>query len=234
MVNERPNSPLKKSIRSAVGSCDRITALRSLPESPDSTRSRALSSVTIARPRLQSDFINGLLNYDVDGTTCLRQLQGISAECPWLSWRVRRMMGRAPGPRCLSPISLIFISLRPFSFSPKEKGQKERRRSDATGLLFREYRPKPEHETLPCIRFSADVAIVGNGTARKSPRTPDRPVAPTKPGIHELTSPGRIAYRFICIPWSRRGGRAPCAASEALPYPQARLRSLRCRGPDGL
>ena len=36
-------------------------AVHSLPESPDSTRSRALSSATMTRPRLQSDFINGLL-----------------------------------------------------------------------------------------------------------------------------------------------------------------------------
>ena len=56
------NSPLKKSIRAAAGSCARITALRSLPESPDSTRSRALSSITMARPRLQSNFINRLLS----------------------------------------------------------------------------------------------------------------------------------------------------------------------------
>ena len=64
------NSPLKKPIRATAGSRSRFTALRSLAESPESTRSRlsactaqagALSSVTIARPRLQSDFINGLL-----------------------------------------------------------------------------------------------------------------------------------------------------------------------------
>ena len=67
---ERPaggshSSPLKKPIRSAAGSCGRITALRSLSESPDSTRSRALSSVTMARPRLQSNFINGLLGWQL-------------------------------------------------------------------------------------------------------------------------------------------------------------------------
>ena len=56
------SSPLKKSIRSAAGSCDRITALRSLSESPDSTRSRASSSVTMSRPRLRSNFSNGLLD----------------------------------------------------------------------------------------------------------------------------------------------------------------------------
>ncbi len=55
------NSPLKKPIRATAGSRSRFTALRSLAESAESTRSRALSSVTIARPRLQSDFINGLL-----------------------------------------------------------------------------------------------------------------------------------------------------------------------------
>ncbi len=60
------SSPLKKSIRSAAGSCDRITALRSLSESPDSTRSRASSSVTMSRPRLQSNFSNGLLD-DLSG-----------------------------------------------------------------------------------------------------------------------------------------------------------------------
>ena len=56
-----PNSPLKKSIRATAGPCGRNTALRSLAESLDSTRLRALSSATMARPRLQSDFINGLL-----------------------------------------------------------------------------------------------------------------------------------------------------------------------------
>ena len=55
------SSPLKKSIRAASGPCGRITALHSLPESPDSTRSRVLSSATMTRPRLQSDFFNGLL-----------------------------------------------------------------------------------------------------------------------------------------------------------------------------
>ena len=49
-------SPLKKSIRSAAGPCGRITALRSLPESTYSTRTR-----------LQSDFINGLLGIDLEG-----------------------------------------------------------------------------------------------------------------------------------------------------------------------
>ena len=60
-MRKSPNSPLKKSIRAAAGSYGRITALRFLPESPDSSRSRALSSAIIARPRLQSNFINGLL-----------------------------------------------------------------------------------------------------------------------------------------------------------------------------
>ena len=55
-------SPMKKSIRATSGPCDRNTALRSLPESRDSRRSRALSSATMARPRLQSDFFNGLLS----------------------------------------------------------------------------------------------------------------------------------------------------------------------------
>ena len=55
------NSPLEKSIRATSGPCDRNTALRSLPESRDSRRSRALSSATMTRPRLQSDFFNGLL-----------------------------------------------------------------------------------------------------------------------------------------------------------------------------
>ena len=55
------SSPLKKSIRAASGPCGRITALHSLPESPIRRRSRALSSATMTRPRLQSDFFNGLL-----------------------------------------------------------------------------------------------------------------------------------------------------------------------------
>ena len=55
------NSPLKKPIRAAAGPCGRNTALRALAESQDGTRLRALSSTTMARPRLQSDFINGLL-----------------------------------------------------------------------------------------------------------------------------------------------------------------------------
>ena len=38
-----------------------MTALRSLPESRDSRRSRALSSATMTRPRLRSDSSNGLL-----------------------------------------------------------------------------------------------------------------------------------------------------------------------------
>ncbi len=52
---------MKKSIRATSGPCDRTTALRSLPESRDSRRSRALSSATMTRPRLQSDFSIGLL-----------------------------------------------------------------------------------------------------------------------------------------------------------------------------
>ena len=55
------SSPLKKPIRATAGPCGRNTALRSLAESLDSTRLRALSSATMTRPRLQSDFINGLL-----------------------------------------------------------------------------------------------------------------------------------------------------------------------------
>ena len=55
------DSPLKESIRAASVPCDRITALRSLPESRDSRRLRALSSATMTRPRLQSDYFNGLL-----------------------------------------------------------------------------------------------------------------------------------------------------------------------------
>ena len=64
------SSPLKRSIRAAclcgarrqaAGPCGRTTALRSLAESLDSTRLRALPSATMTRPRLQSDFINGQL-----------------------------------------------------------------------------------------------------------------------------------------------------------------------------
>ena len=55
------SSPLKKSIRAASGPCGRITAFALPPRIPDSTRSRALSSATMTRPRLQSDFFNGLL-----------------------------------------------------------------------------------------------------------------------------------------------------------------------------
>ena len=57
----RISSPLTKSIRATAGPCGRNTALRALAESRDGTRLRALSSITMARPRLQSDFINGLL-----------------------------------------------------------------------------------------------------------------------------------------------------------------------------
>ena len=56
------DSPLKKIIRAAAGPYVRAIALRSLPESTDSTRSRALSSATMTRPRLQSNFYNGLLS----------------------------------------------------------------------------------------------------------------------------------------------------------------------------
>ena len=68
LPEERPielNSPLEKSIRATAGPCGGNTALRSLAESQDGTRSRALSSPTMARPRLQSDFINGLLRQAV-------------------------------------------------------------------------------------------------------------------------------------------------------------------------
>ncbi len=54
---------MKKSIRATAGPCGRNTALRSLAESQDGTRSRALSSATMARPRLQSDFFNGLSGF---------------------------------------------------------------------------------------------------------------------------------------------------------------------------
>ena len=53
----RSSSPLKKSIRAAADHRGRNTALRSLAESMDGTRSRALSSNTMAWPRLQSDVI---------------------------------------------------------------------------------------------------------------------------------------------------------------------------------
>ena len=50
------SSPLKKPIRATAGPCSRNTALRSLAESLDSTRLRALSSAAMTRSRLQSDF----------------------------------------------------------------------------------------------------------------------------------------------------------------------------------
>ena len=62
---QRLNSPLKKSIRAASGPCGRNTAWHSLPESPDSTRSRALSSATMtpASPaeRLYQQTVKALL-----------------------------------------------------------------------------------------------------------------------------------------------------------------------------
>ena len=54
-------SPLKKPIRATAGPCGRNTTLRSLTESKDGTRSCGLSSATMARPRVQSDSLNGLL-----------------------------------------------------------------------------------------------------------------------------------------------------------------------------
>ena len=66
-MRSESSGPLKKPIRATAGPCGRNTALRSLAESQDGTRLRALSSAAMARPRLQSDFIIGLLRYEIQG-----------------------------------------------------------------------------------------------------------------------------------------------------------------------
>ena len=66
-------SPLKESIRATAGPCGRTTALR------------ALSTATMARPRLQSDSINGLLRRDgraLEQTQFSERSDDITAQIP--------------------------------------------------------------------------------------------------------------------------------------------------------
>ena len=70
----------------------------------------------------------------------------------------------------LSSFSCFFF-LRPFSFSPKKKGQKERRRSNAAGLLFHEY---PHGRNCSSVAYKAvrcTSTVVLNGITWKSPNT---------------------------------------------------------------
>ena len=78
-------SPLKESIRATAGPCGRKPALRSIAESKDGTRSRVLSSTTMARPRLQSDTVNRLLRRDgrtVEQTQSSERSEDITAQVP--------------------------------------------------------------------------------------------------------------------------------------------------------
>ena len=96
----RAGSPLKEPVRAAVGYRGRITALRSLAESPESPRSHALSSATIARPRLRSDSINGLLEQPSRRVSCycavIATEIGANSSSASPSWKMESVMVVVP------------------------------------------------------------------------------------------------------------------------------------------
>jgi hypothetical protein len=95
------------------------------------------------------------------------------------------------GPRDVSPKYLIINFLRPFSFSPKKKGQKERRRS-ARGRSFRES-PHRHKWKLGALRaLEAYQCIVAGGIRTEKPPAPP-------PDGHDVYRDG-VLYVFEILP----------------------------------
>ena len=95
---------------------------------------------------------------------------------------------------------LLFFFLCPFSFSPKKKDPKERRRSNATGLLFRELFDATVDEVCACGAFSTPDAKAGDGITRKSPRHPDR-AGEGRPGRSAARIGGYTAFGCMIAPF---------------------------------